>query len=200
MGDKKCHHFYLSPDCISCPPKEKTSLAFLQYLVYILLLLCLLECDLFEVKGLDIHVRTKLVFFMNKWLNRLNFYQESNALYFLTILNRVKGQIKTLLGTSKQVFFEIFFSCVYIYIHITCIYMYKWPAINLGCFLSLFTLLFELRSLKPRSSLLWLGSQPAAPVVTDDTGKAGFYVSAVDLPRPNLGLHARSFPRPEVYC
>lgn len=120
MGDKKCHLFCLSPDCISCPPKEKTSLAFLQYLVYILLLLCLLECDLFEVKGLDIHVRTKLNFFMNKWLNRLNFYQESNALYFLTILNRVKGQIKTLLGTSKQVFFEIFFSCVYIYTY----YMY----------------------------------------------------------------------------
>lgn len=117
MGDKKCHLFCLSPDCISCPPKEKTSLAFLQYLVYILLLLCLLECDLFEVKGLDIHVRTKLNFCMNKWLNRLNFYQESNALYFLTILNRVKGQIKTLLGTSKQVFFEIFFfMCVYIYI------------------------------------------------------------------------------------
>lgn len=84
------------------------------------------------------------IFFINKRLNRLNFYQESNALYFLTILNRVKGQIKTLLGSSKQVFFEIFFSCVW-YIHV---YVYKWPAINLGCFLSLFTLCFEMWSLR----------------------------------------------------
>lgn len=59
----------------------------------------------------------KIVFLMNTRLNRLNFYQKSNALYFLTILNRVKGQIKTLLGTSKQVFFEIVF-------HVCGIYMY----------------------------------------------------------------------------
>lgn len=120
MGDKKCHLFlsfswlYLLPSQREIGP---ASLAELQYLVCILLLLCLLACDLFEVKGLDIHVCTKLFFLMNKRLNRLNFYQESNALYFLTILNRVKRQIKTLLGTNKQVFCEIFF-------HVCGIYMY----------------------------------------------------------------------------
>lgn len=142
--------FFLSFSWLFLLPSQReigpASLAELQYLVCILLLLCLLECDLFEVKGLDIHDTClhKIVFLMNKRLNRLNFYQENNALYFLTILNRVKGRIKTLLGTSKQVFFEIFFSCVW-YIHA---YVYKWPAINLGCFLSLFTLCFEMWSLR----------------------------------------------------
>lgn len=40
----------------------QASLALLLYLVCVFLLLRLLECDLFEVKGLDIHVCTKLFF------------------------------------------------------------------------------------------------------------------------------------------
>ena len=186
MADKKCHLFlsFVSP---ALPNRNRTGFLSTSSVPCV----CLFIVTLVGVwslwsEGPWYTCLHKIVFsLMNKWLNRLNFYQESNTLYFLTILNRVKGQIKTLSGTSKQVFFEIFFPCVYIYIYI-CIYIQVASHQPRVLSVTLHFIFWDVVSQKPRSSLLWLGSQPTAPVGTDEHRKGRLLCECCELTKTKL--------------
>lgn len=114
--------------------------------------------------------------FLNEWMNNLNFTQESNALYFLAILNRMKGQIKALLlYTSKSVSLRYFFMSVcgiymYVYTYVLASHQLQVP------FVTLPFIFWDRVFQEARNSVFWLGHlAPQLLWLQINTRKPGFF-------------------------